>query len=127
MGMAVKIENREAYRRVPQLLLQAMRSRNPAFLVARGDLGVEIGFGAIPSAQERILRLCREAGMPSVIATGILSTMVEEGVPARAELIDAAAAGEADCVMLHGGPNICAAVRFLGELLERRNTTKGDR
>jgi pyruvate kinase len=119
MGMVVKIETREAYRRAPQLLRQAMRSRSPGFLVGRGDLGVELGFAEVPSAQERIVRLCRQAGMPSVIATGILSTMVDEGVPARAELVDAVAAAEADCVMLHGGPNVCAAVRFLGELLDR--------
>jgi len=66
-------------------------------LVARGDLGVEMGFKRVPVIQKKIVRTCHKFGKPIVLATQMLESMVHSNSPTRAEVNDVAVAVEQRC------------------------------
>jgi pyruvate kinase len=116
----LKIENRAAVEALPRILLTAMgRPTVTAVMVARGDLGVEIGFERMAEIQEQILWICEAAHVPVIWATQVLESLVKRGMPSRAEVTDAAMSGRAECVMLNKGPHILLALDFLCDVLPR--------
>ncbi len=119
LGIVLKIENRQAFENLPDLLLTALRHPPVAVMVARGDLGVEIGFERLAEVQEEILWLCEAAHIPVIWATQVLESLAKSGLPTRAEVTDAAMSGRAECVMLNKGPYIDEAVSFLDDVLGR--------
>jgi pyruvate kinase len=82
--------------------LDAIVALSDAVMVARGDLGVEMAPEEVPPIRRRIVRACRQAGKPSIVATQMLESMIEVPTPTRAEASDVASAiyHGADAVML---------------------------
>jgi pyruvate kinase len=119
IGVVAKIETPQACRALPEILLELMKCPPCGVMLARGDLGVEIGFEHLPEAQDEILALCEAAHVPVIWATQVLESMTEHGFPTRGEVTDAADAARADAIMLGIGPFMVDTVRFVEDLLAR--------
>jgi pyruvate kinase len=127
LGVVLKIELSRAFENLPQLLLASLASPPVGVMVARGDLGVEVGFERLAEVQEQILWLCEAAHVPVIWATQVLEGMAKKGAPSRAEVSDAAMSGRAECVMLNKGPYIVETVHFLNGILERMDAHQSKR
>lgn len=98
-GILAKIEKPAALNEIDDIIRMS-----DAVMVARGDLGVEIPPEEVPGRQKELVRACRLAGKPVVIATQMLESMMSAPTPTRAEASDIATAiyDGADAVMLSG-------------------------
>jgi pyruvate kinase len=96
-AIMTKVEKPAALDCLPQLI-----ALSDAVMVARGDLGVEMPPETIPSRQKQIINACRLSGIPVVVATQMLESMISAPAPTRAEASDVATAvyDGADAVML---------------------------
>ena len=112
-----KIERKEAL-----AALDELAAASDALMVARGDLGVEIGLASVPRAQREILAAGRRHAVPVIVATQMLESMIENQTPTRAEVSDVAGAVHdgADAVMLSGETAVGAwpvqAVQAMAEI-----------
>ena len=115
-GVMVKIEKPAALDRIDDII-----QLSDAVMVARGDLGVEIPPEAVPGRQKELVRACRLAVKPVIVATQMLDSMVAAPTPTRAEASDVATAvyDGADAVMLSAESATGGYPRETVEMMER--------
>lgn len=96
-SIVAKIERAEAIEH-----LEAIIDASDAIMVARGDLGVEVGDAAVPGLQKRMIRMAREHNKLAITATQMMESMITSPIPTRAEVSDVANAvlDGTDAVML---------------------------
>ncbi|RJQ46650.1 MAG: pyruvate kinase [Gammaproteobacteria bacterium] len=96
-GIVAKIERAEALNCLEEII-----EASDAVMIARGDLGVEIGDAALPPVQKRIIQLARTLNRVVITATQMMESMIESPIPTRAEVFDVANAvlDGTDAVML---------------------------
>ena len=96
-GIVAKIERAEALDN-----LEAIIKASDAVMVARGDLGVEIGDANLPAVQKKIINLARSLNCVIITATQMMESMRDNPIPTRAEVFDVANAvlDGTDAVML---------------------------
>ncbi len=96
-GIVAKIERAEALD-----VLEEIIEASDAVMVARGDLGVEIGDAELPAVQKHIIQLSRSLNRVVITATQMMESMIENPIPTRAEVFDCANAvmDGTDAVML---------------------------
>ena len=96
-GLVAKIERAEAMEVIDEIILAS-----DAIMVARGDLGVEIGDANLPAAQKMLINRARELNRVVITATQMMESMIENPIPTRAEVFDVANAivDGTDAIML---------------------------
>lgn len=96
-GLVAKIERAEAVEN-----LDSIMAVSDAVMVARGDLGVEIGDEELPAVQKQIIHSARDCNKVVITATQMMESMISSPVPTRAEVLDVANAmmDGTDAVML---------------------------
>lgn len=100
-ALVAKVERAEA---VCQPDMDGILLASDVIMVARGDLGVEIGDANLPLTQKRLIARARELNRAVITATQMMETMTENTIPTRAEVFDVANAviDGTDAVMLSG-------------------------
>ena len=95
-----KIETKKAI--ATEENLEAIVQAADGIMVARGDMAVEAGAEVVPMVQRKLIALCRRHAKLCIVATQMMSSMVESPEPTRAEVSDVATAvvQGADAVML---------------------------
>jgi len=121
--IVAKIERSEAIPRLEEIV-----RASDAVMVARGDLGVEVGYAQLTGLQKRILQLARSLDRVTITATQMMESMIHSPVPTRAEVSDVANAvlDGSDAVMLSGesavGKYPARAVEAMAEVIEGAET-----
>ncbi len=96
-GIVSKVERAEAIEIMDEIILAS-----DVVMVARGDLGVEIGDANLPAVQKQLISRSRELKRAVITATQMMESMIENPIPTRAEVFDIANAVHdgTDAVML---------------------------
>lgn len=115
-GIVAKIERAESLRAIDDIINAA-----DIIMVARGDLGVEIGDAELPAAQKNLINRARELNSVVITATQMMQSMIENPIPTRAEVFDVANAvlDGTDAVMLSAESSIGKNPAKVVEALDR--------
>ena len=98
-GIVAKVERAEA---IVEEVLDEIILASDAVMVARGDLGVEIGDARLPAVQKRMIQRARTLDRVAITATQMMESMIDNPIPTRAEVCDVANAvfDGTDAIML---------------------------
>ena len=127
-SIVAKIERAEAVDRIDEIIEAA-----DAVMIARGDLGVEIGDAELPGIQKKIIREARQHNRVVITATQMMESMIDSPQPTRAEVLDVANAvmDGTDAVMLSGetaiGKHPARVISAMARICtgaERQSTTR---
>lgn len=104
-GIVAKIERAESL-----FDIEAIIEASDVIMIARGDLGVEIGDAKLPAQQKSLIRLARQMNAVVITATQMMQSMIESPIPTRAEVFDVANAvlDGTDAVMLSAETSVGA-------------------
>jgi len=96
-GIVAKIERTEALQEIEKII-----AASDVIMIARGDLGVEIGDAALPPVQKNLIKTARNMNRVVITATQMMDSMIHSQIPTRAEVFDVANAvfDGTDAVML---------------------------
>jgi pyruvate kinase len=96
-GIVAKVERAEALEVMDEIILAS-----DVIMVARGDLGVEIGDANLPAVQKHLIKRTRELNRVAITATQMMESMIDNPIPTRAEVLDVANAvyDGTDAIML---------------------------
>lgn len=123
-----KIEKPQAIDNLDEIL-----SVTDMIMVARGDMGVEVGNHLVPAIQKKIIAKCNAKGIPVITATQMLESMTENPTPTRAEASDVANAvwDGTDAVMLSGetasGKYPVEAIKMMSDIVVEAEKTPKER
>ena len=113
-----KIEKPQAIEKIDSII-----KVSNGIMVARGDLGIEIPAEEVPLNQKKIVAKCKKRGIPVIIATQMMESMIDSLTPSRAEVNDVANSvmDGADAIMLSGetsmGKYPCEVVKKIGDII----------
>jgi pyruvate kinase len=122
--IVAKIEKPQAVTNIDEIL-----DVTDVIMVARGDMGVEVGNHLVPSIQKQIISKCNERGIPVITATQMLESMISHVSPTRAESSDVANAvwDGTDALMLSGetasGKFPIEAVKMMSSIIKEAEKT----
>jgi pyruvate kinase len=117
--IVAKIERREAIDNLGDII-----DTSAAVMVARGDLGIEVGYAELTGLQKHIIELARSRNRLVITATQMMESMIHAPVPTRAEVSDVANAvmDDTDAVMLSAetavGRHPGRVVRAMAQVIE---------
>ncbi len=117
IGIIAKIERRAALENIDDII-----KASDGLMVARGDLGLEVPLEQLPMLQKRLIEESNLRGVPVIVATQMMHSMITSVRPSRAEVSDIAAAvmGGADAVMLSDetaiGEHPAECVKYLSRI-----------
>ncbi|KAI8011799.1 hypothetical protein LOK49_LG06G02875 [Camellia lanceoleosa] len=83
VAVIAKIESIDSLKNLEEII-----RASDGVMVARGDLGAQIPLEQVPSAQQKIVHLCRQLHKPVIVASQLLESMIEYPTPTRAEVAD---------------------------------------
>lgn len=115
--IVAKIERTEAVANIDSII-----EASDVIMVARGDLGVEMGYAELIGVQKKLIRKSRRASKIVITATQMMESMIENPIPTRAEVSDVSNAvmDGSDAVMLSGetavGQHPVKAVQAMAEV-----------
>jgi len=126
--IVAKIERAEAVDDLENIV-----EASDVIMIARGDLGVEMGFSSVPGIQKRILAMTRKRNKLSITATQMMESMITQPLPTRAEVSDVANAvlDGTDAVMLSAetavGKRPVAVVSAMAKVCEEAERHQANR
>lgn len=118
-GIVTKIERAEAIENIDEII-----EVSDVIMVARGDLGVEMGDAELPALQKSLIKKARSMNKVVITATQMMESMIDSPIPTRAEVFDVANSvlDGTDAVMLSGetavGRYPAKTVRTMGRICE---------
>ena len=118
-GIVTKVERAEAIENIDEII-----EASDVIMVARGDLGVEMGDAELPALQKSLIKKARALNRVVITATQMMESMIESPIPTRAEVFDVANSvlDGTDAVMLSGetavGRYPAKTVQAMGRICE---------
>lgn len=126
-----KIERAEAVN--DDFTLDGIILASDVIMIARGDLGVEVGDAQLPALQKKMIKRARQLNRITITATQMMETMIENAIPTRAEVFDVANAvmDGTDAVMLSGetatGHSPSLVIKTMSEIAHEAEKSRSTR